>query len=181
MGNKHYHIILVGLPASYKSLLGKLLAEFLEFKFLDLDNIISNSLHLSVCEIFEQFGEKYFREMEEKLFFENIKIMYKSVLSLGGGSFINYNIRKYSKQNCLSIFLDTKTSIIANNIFFEKNKRPMFKKLKNILEITKMIETIKQRRIKFYLEADYKIEINKKIDEKNGIEVIKKIIKMIGL
>ena len=60
-------IALIGLMGSGKSSVGKLLKGQLECKFIDTDSAIIDELGLSISEIFEKFGEAYFRSKEEDL------------------------------------------------------------------------------------------------------------------
>ena len=69
-----------------------------------------------VSEIFTKYGENYFRKIEEKI---SLKFLSSenSVISLGGGGFINTSIRKMCKKNCLSFWLDWKNETIIKRIY----------------------------------------------------------------
>lgn len=60
-------IVLIGFAASYKTSVGKLLADKLGCNFVDTDEQIENMCGMSVQQIFEMHGEAYFREQETKL------------------------------------------------------------------------------------------------------------------
>ena len=59
-------IALIGLMGSGKSSVGKILKGQLECKLIDTDSAIIDELGLSISEIFEKFGEAYFRTKEER-------------------------------------------------------------------------------------------------------------------
>ena len=83
--------------------------------FSDIDMVIEKKLSLSVAEIFKKKGEEYFRTVEEK---ETIDFISKKnfVIALGGGAFINKNIRNASSKNCVSFWLDLDAKTIYQRI-----------------------------------------------------------------
>ena len=84
-----------------KSTVGKAVADKLSMNFIDVDKIIEKKESLSVNEIFTKKGEDYFRNLEERIGIEEIK-KNDSVISLGGGAFINSKIRQFVLKECVS-------------------------------------------------------------------------------
>ena len=117
------NIVFLGMMGSGKTSIGLLVSKKLNLQFYDIDQIIEKELEMSISDIFEKKGEKFFREFEEKT---TLKILKKKwiVISLGGGAFINKKIRDEILKNHLSFWLNwnSKTLIqrIKNNI-----KRPI--------------------------------------------------------
>ena len=78
----HKSLVLVGMMGTGKSTIGKEVAKKLKIEFIDTDTLIENEENLTIAEIFKKNGEKYFRELEEKIFLkikndkENIKFIY---------------------------------------------------------------------------------------------------------
>ena len=99
------NIVLIGMMGSGKSSIGKILSKKLNLTFIDIDQKIEETEDSKISEIFNKFGENYFRKIEEKI---SLKFLSSenSVISLGGGGFINSSIRKMCKKNCLSFWLD---------------------------------------------------------------------------
>ena len=99
------NLVLTGMMGSGKTTVGKSLSQRLDMGFADIDSIIEKKVGLSISEIFENKGEKAFREEEEK---ESKKILKKTnlVIALGGGEFINENIRNEIKKSSFSVLLD---------------------------------------------------------------------------
>ena len=92
-------VVLIGYMASGKSTLGRILANKLNYDFIDLDDYIEEKEQLLVSDIFKSKGELYFRKMETLYLKELLDNKTKLVLSLGGGTPCYSNnmdfIRKY--------------------------------------------------------------------------------------
>ena len=86
-------LVLIGMMGSGKSTIGFLLSKKIKLEFVDVDNYIENEEGMKIREIFEIKGEEYFRKAELK---NSLKILdkKKTIISLGGGAFINEDIRK---------------------------------------------------------------------------------------
>ena len=150
-------IVLVGMMGCGKSTIGKIVAEKLNWIFLDSDKEIENNMKLSTKEIFDKYGEKFFRNKEYEIFkFYSKK---KNILiSSGGGSFchkITYNI---IKDYFYSIWLDVNEDILFQRLKKNKNKRPLLKSL-NDNELKKKVSDIIFERKNCYIKANKRIEL----------------------
>ena len=86
------------MMGSGKSAIGRILANKLNYNFIDVDKVIENEAKKTIKKIFEEDGEMYFRDLEEKI---TINVLYnkQTIVSLGGGAIINDNIRNLIKKN----------------------------------------------------------------------------------
>ena len=159
------NLVLVGMMGSGKSTIGSILARKLDFELLDIDKIIEKNESSTISNIFINNGEDYFRKIEEKITIENLKLQNK-VISLGGGAFINKNIRKKILKSSISFWLNLKKSTIIKRISNSKN-RPVIKNL-NEKNIKKLIYD----RYIFYKKANYQINC----DNLNRTQIVEKII-----
>ena len=160
------NLVLLGMMGSGKSTIGLLLSKRLNTNFFDIDKIIEREHNMKVNEIFEKKGEKFFRSLEEKITLSVLKSK-NSIISLGGGSWLNEKIRKETNiNNNVSFWLNWDTSIILERIK-KNNKRPLIKNL-NDSEIVKLI----LKRSKIYAKANYEINCNRLTKDK----IIKKIL-----
>ena len=159
------NLVLIGMMGSGKSSIGKILSKKLEFEFIDTDNKIEEIEKKTISEIFKKKGEKYFRNIEEVISLKFLKLNNK-VIALGGGGYINPNIRKFTLKKCISIWLDCKSETIINRIKNSK-KRPL---VSNASE-NEIIDLIKKRS-NIYSKALYKIEC----DSLTKKEIVKKIL-----
>jgi shikimate kinase len=164
------NIIFLGMMGSGKSSIGSLVSKKLKLPFIDIDNLIEESLGMSITEIFKNKGEDYFRKLEEKITLKSLKNK-KNVIALGGGGFINDNIRKEILSNHISFWLDWDESILLQRIRNSKKRPLVFK------STDKEIKEIIKKRIKVYSKAQFKINCNKL----TKTEIQKKIIKIYEL
>ena len=160
------NLVLLGMMGSGKSTIGLSLSKRLNTNFFDIDKIIEREQNMRVNEIFEKKGERFFRSLEEKITLNVLKSK-NSIISLGGGSWLNEKIRKETNiNNNVSFWLNWDTSIILERIK-KNNKRPLIKNL-NDSEIVKLI----LKRSKIYAKANYEIDCNRLTKDK----IIKKIL-----
>jgi shikimate kinase len=90
-------IVLVGMMGCGKTSIGRVIAEKFNLEFFDTDKEIENNLDLSIKEIFENYGEQFFRRKEYSLF-EVLKTKRKILISAGGGSFCEQKIHTLMKK-----------------------------------------------------------------------------------
>jgi len=163
---KKKNICIVGLMGSGKSMIGKDLSKNLNLKFYDTDKEIELMTNKKISAIFEEEGESYFRDIEEKVCIEILTID-NCVVSLGGGSIISKKIRKIIKKNSYSIYLQVKLNNLQNRLKFSR-KRPLLNKKLNNSEILK---NILKNRQKYYEKAD--LIINNDGDRSQSLNQIK--------
>ena len=159
------NIVLIGMMGSGKSSIGKILSKKLNINFVDIDRKIEEVESISISDIFKKYGEEYFRNIEEKLSLKYLNSD-SSVISLGGGGFINPSIRKFCKKRCLSFWLNWKNETIIKRIFRSK-KRPLVTGLSE-----NQINNLIRERSKIYELSDYKINC----DKLDNAQIINKII-----
>jgi len=168
--NLNKNIVLLGMMGSGKSTIGYLLSKNINFNFLDVDKFIEKEEGLKIYDIFQKKGESYFRSLEEKITLKLLKNN-KNIISLGGGGFVNKNIRKEILKNHISFWLNWKNSTIIKRILKSKKRPIAFNSSKNNLE--KLI----RQRSDIYSLANYKINcetLTKNVIVKNIIELYEK-------
>jgi shikimate kinase len=148
------NLTLTGMMGVGKSTIGKNLAKKLKYNFIDVDKLIENKERTSISLIFKNKSEQYFRKIESEITLSELK-KEKSVISLGGGAFLNKEIRRSAKKLSVSFWLDVPVEELIKRL--KKNrKRPLLSQ-KNISETVKKIY---YDRKKIYNEADYRIKCN---------------------
>ena len=92
-----------------KSTVGKNLAQKLSYNFVDIDRTIESREGSTINLIFKNKSESYFRKLENEISLEKLKKK-NTVISLGGGAFLNKSIRREIKNTSVSFWLDVDVS-----------------------------------------------------------------------
>jgi shikimate kinase len=162
------NLTLTGMMGVGKSTIGRNLAKKLNYKFIDVDKLIETTEGSSINLIFKNKSENYFRKLENEITLQVLKEN-NSVISLGGGAFLNKSIRLTSKRKSVSFWLDINTDELIKRLKRTK-KRPLLYK-KNISDTIKKLFI---ERKKIYNEADYRI----KCSFLRSSEIVDKILKL---
>ena len=145
-------VVLVGMMGAGKTSVGKRLATKLGLPFVDADAEIEAGAQLTISEIFERFGEAYFREGERKVIARLLKGG-PLVLATGGGAFMNASTRDNIASHGLSIWLKPSFDILLARVR-KKSNRPLLKTADPELTLRRLLE----ERSPTYALADFTIE-----------------------
>ena len=161
------NLVLLGMMGVGKTRIGKYVARRLKINFFDIDKLIEKKNEMKIVEIFKVKGESYFRKEEE---FVTIKYLNKkeSVISLGGGGFINDKIRKKVLSECVSVWLNINIETIYMRLKNSKKRPLIYKSNQN------NIDKIFMERKKIYSLADHEMNC----DNLNLNQISNKIIKL---
>ena len=159
------NLVFLGMMGAGKTSIGSLVAKKLKLDFIDIDKEIENEIGVSIKKIFETKGEVYFRKFEEKITLKKLKLN-SVVISLGGGTFTNINIRKEILKSHLSFWLNWSDAILLNRIKNSK-KRPLAYNSND----NELIDLMKKRS-KIYSKALFEI----KCDKLSKDQIVKKIL-----
>ena len=161
------NLVLLGMMGVGKTRIGKYVAKKLKISFFDIDKLIEKKNEMKITEIFKKKGEIYFRKEEESL---SLKYLNKegSVISLGGGGFINEKIRKKILSESISFWLNINLKTLHERLK-KSNKRPLIDK-----NNPKSIDKIFMERKKIYSLANHEINC----DNLSVKQISNKIIKL---
>tara|TARA_Y100000590_G_scaffold439687_1_gene564059 strand:- start:1782 stop:2291 length:510 start_codon:yes stop_codon:yes gene_type:complete len=160
------NLILLGMMGVGKTTIGKIVAKKQSMEFIDTDENIETKCAMSVSEIFQKKGEKFFRTEEEKEVLESVK-KNNCVIALGGGAFINKNIRNAVLENSISVWLDVNLKTLDDRIKWNE-KRPLLNKGNSQEKINELYSERKN----IYELANHKLGC----DNLDKEEIAKKII-----
>ena len=161
------NLVFLGMMGSGKSSIGLIISKKLKLNFFDIDKVIENEQKMRIPKIFEIKGEDFFRQVEKKITLNILKNK-KGVIALGGGAFLNQDIKKEVLKNHLSFWLNWEIDTLINRIKDSKKRPLALNSNKN-----ELIEIIKNRSI-VYSKALYKINC----DNLSKHQIAKKIIRI---
>jgi len=159
------NIIITGFMGSGKSIVAEKLARELGMEFIDMDQIIEKQ-GMSISDIFARYGEKYFREQENKLVKE-LSQKENMVIATGGGTLLSADNAKMlsEKGEIICLYADSK---VLYNRLKRKDNRPLLRGGNLLDRINQLIE----ERKKIYDNIKLKIDTS----DLNIQEVVDKII-----
>jgi len=151
------NIALIGFMGVGKTAVGKVLAEKLGRKFVELDLLIEQRAGKSIPDIFQQNGEAAFRELEIEVTEEVAKDK-NLVIACGGGLVLNkINIDRLRQQSRI-VYLTASPGVILKRVANEEGQRPLLKAASKALNIRELLGFRKP----FYERAvDIKIDTSK--------------------
>lgn len=144
-------VYLIGYMGSGKSTYGKRLAEELGLAFIDTDDRISESKSLSIPQIFEQYGEAYFRKLESEVL-KDISKLDHHIIATGGGLACNSEHLRIMHKTGLCIYLNANSETLYQRLSKEKEERPTISGLSDHALKTKITEQLKEREF-YYSQA----------------------------
>ena len=164
------NIILTGFMGTGKSSVGKRLAHELNVRFVDTDDLIEKRAGMGINEIFAQFGEGYFRQLESAVI-EELSSSAGMVISTGGGAIVNQsNLEMLKKKGiiiCLTASVDAILSRIGNG-----DERPLLAKG----DSREVVSGLLKLREPFYKKADFIIDTT----AKSINDIVKEIIEIVS-
>jgi shikimate kinase len=130
-------IVLVGMMGAGKSTIGRRLAARLQLPFTDADTEIETAHRMTIPEIFQKYGESYFRDGEARV----IARMLDSglgVLATGGGSFMREETRQRIGEKAVSIWLKADTEIIMKRVR-RRTDRPLLQTADPVATVNRLL------------------------------------------
>lgn len=118
-------IVLIGLMGVGKSTVGRRLAARLRLPFVDADAEIEAAAGMSIADIFDRFGEAYFRDGERRVIARLIDGTPK-VIATGGGAFVNEETRALILDAALAVWLDANPAVLAERVK-RRDTRPLLR------------------------------------------------------
>lgn len=164
-------IIITGFMGTGKSVVAKELARKLKMEFIDMDRIVEERHGMSISNIFDRYGERYFREQENKLVKE-LSRKENIVIATGGGTLLSSDNARILNQRGQIICLYADSQTIYNRV-----KRKKDRPLLNGEKILDKINHLLKERKKIYDNIKWKIDTTNFTPR----EVVDKIINLLKL
>jgi shikimate kinase len=164
------NIILTGFMGVGKTSVGTQLARDLGYAFVDTDVLIEADQQIAINEIFEQYGEPYFRGIETKII-QHVLHSDRQVVSTGGGAVLRDENRAAFKKAGLVVCLTARPEVVFERIKNETH-RPLLKTPDPMVRIKELLDS----RARFYNQADLIIDTSEKsVDD--AVNEIKKQVR----
>ena len=161
------NIILTGFMACGKSTVGKALSELCGMKYIDTDSFIEREQKMEISDIFADFGEEYFRNLECEAA-KALSGQDNAVISTGGGFVLNKENINVLRKNGIVVNLNTDFDIIMRRLKNNAGGRPLARDEKELAELY-------EKRKPFYAECDVRIDIEQETDAVKIPEEIRKL------
>ena len=144
-------VVLVGLMGAGKSTVGRKLAGLLQFDFVDADQAIEQAATMSVAEIFDRFGEPYFRDGERRVIARLIEERH-GVIASGGGAFVDPLTRALILEKGIAVWIDCDVATLVQRTA-RRGGRPLLK----TGDPAEILTRLQKEREPFYAEAPIRV------------------------
>lgn len=144
------NIILIGFMGSGKTFTGEKLASYMNINFIDIDEEIKTFFNMTISQIFNNKGEKYFRDIEYKIC-KKISNLKGYIISSGGGTLLYKRNQDLLLDKNLILFLDTPFNICYDRIL--DTDRPIASNLSK----NKLYKLYLNRKKKYKKISDFKL------------------------
>lgn len=151
------NIVLIGFMGTGKTAVGKLLANRLGRPFFDSDKKIEYEYNMNIREIFEVYGEIYFRQ-KERMIISRLSRYNNAVIATGGGVVLSPENMNNLKRNGVIITLTASVETILERTS-RRNTRPL---LDDFNQREKIVNELLKERAELYHKADYSIDTSNK-------------------
>ena len=163
----NYNIVLIGFMGAGKSTISEFLKTAFAMDVIEMDKIIAEREGMSISDIFEVYGEQYFRDLETNLLIE-MQSRTNVVISCGGGTPMRECNVVEMKKNGRVVLLTAKPETILDRVK-DSHDRPLIENNKTVPFIAELME---KRREKYEAAADIVIET----DGKDELQICEELI-----
>ena len=144
-------IVLVGMPGSGKSAVGRRLAARLQLPFVDADEEIERAAGKPIMDIFKDHGEAHFREGERKVI-ARLLTSGPQVLATGGGAFMVAETRDNVRRRGVSVWIKAELQLLLRRVL-KRNTRPLLQ-----VDPEGVMRSLMATRYPVYATADVTVE-----------------------
>ena len=163
----NYNLVLIGFMGAGKSTISEFLKTAFAMDVIEMDQIIAEREGMTISDIFEVYGEQYFRDLETNLLIE-MQSRTNVVISCGGGTPMRECNVVEMKKNGRVVLLTAKPETILDRVK-DSHDRPLIENNKTVPFIAELME---KRREKYEAAADIVIET----DGKDELQICEELI-----
>ncbi|MCI8957928.1 MAG: AAA family ATPase [Lachnospiraceae bacterium] len=166
-----YNIFLIGFMGAGKSTIASELQAKLEMERVEMDEMIVQKQGMSISEIFDEYGEVYFRNLESNTLIE-LQKRKQTIVSCGGGVVMREDNAEHMKKNGRVVLLTARPETIYYRVK-DSDERPILNNHMNVDFISSLME---KRRERYEQVADVTIATDGKDATQICEEIIAKLI-----
>ncbi|PFP23572.1 shikimate kinase [Bacillus sp. AFS073361] len=163
-------IVFIGFMGVGKTTIGKKVATKLNREFIDIDEQIEKEYNMPVSQIFTEFGETEFRDREKSLIV-SLAEQKQKVISVGGGAFLQTEIRETCLASCIVIFLELSLEAWKDRIQLIIDSRPVLQG-----KSMKEMEELYYKRQDIYKNHHLRISTNYKTSDEIADLIVNELI-----
>lgn len=167
-----YNIFIIGFMGVGKTTVSSYLSRLMNMNEIDIDEYIKNVENMTVTEIFNNLGEKYFRDCETRAL-QELQDKSSTIVSCGGGIVLKEENINIMRNQGKIILLTASPKTIFERVRYS-DERPILNNNMNVEFISSLME---KRRVKYLSAADIIISTNNKSVEGVCEEIISELIK----
>ena len=172
-------IILIGYMGAGKTTIGHAMAKALGVQFYDLDWYIEMRYHKTVAQIFEQYGEEHFRQIERNMLHE-VAEFHDVIISCGGCTPCFFDNMQYMNSLCQTIYLKATAEVLSSHLKMGRVVRPLILG-KTDQELTDHISQMLQQREPYYTQAQHIFDVSLLNTRERVNETVALLCQAIGL
>ncbi len=165
-----HNIFLIGFMGAGKSTAAKELKERLDMRYAEMDQLIAEEQGMSIPEIFEKYGEGYFRDLESRML-QDLQKEKGIIVSCGGGIVVREENKKYMKESGRVVLLTATPETVYARVK-DSTERPILNQNMSVEYIAALQE---KRRALYAAAADIVVATDGKSPAEIGEEIIEKL------
>ena len=169
----NYNIFLIGFMGAGKSTIAKELKRQLEMNYVEMDQLIVDKQGMSISEIFAEYGEVYFRNLECNTLIELQKSK-QTIVSCGGGVVVREDNKDHMKKHGRVVLLTATPETVYNRVK-DSTERPILNDHMNVDFIAGLQE---KRRALYEAAADVTVATDGKNPEEICREIVEKLTQL---
>jgi len=159
------NIVLIGMPSSGKSTVGRLLAKKINYEFIDTDKLIMEKVNKPLKDLVNEDGLEKFLDIQEKTILETS--VDKHVIATGGSVIYSEKSMNHLKKNSVIVYLETDMKELADRITSDRrlarNENQSFQ------------EMYEERKLLYEKYADITVNCTNRKPEDIADELVKKL------
>ncbi len=174
------NIVLIGYRATGKTTIGKLLAQRLNWNFIDTDILIEQRARQSISQIVAERGWEYFRELESKII-QGTSHLSNHIIAVGGGAILKKENVETLKKTGFLIWLKASPNVIAKRLLKDGKTLSMRPSLTGKMPQDEIEEVLMARLPAYKEAADLEINTEYSAPEQIVIKIINLLTKQLKI